>query len=98
MKLKSEIHLETLFRQSLAGDQTSYRQFLNEVSAWLRKVMAGRIFNQSDVEDVVQEILVSIHKARHTYDGSRRLMPWLNAIATYRLKDHLRRHYARKQH
>ena len=96
MSLKFEIHIESLFKAALAGDNESYRKFLNEVSNWLRKVLTRKIFNSGDVEDVVQEILVSIHKARHTYDGQRRLIPWLNAIATYRLKDYLRAHYAQK--
>lgn len=96
MNLKFEIHLETLFNEGCAGNAESYRKFLNETSQWLRKYLARKIFSEGDVEDVLQEILISIHKAKHTYDGNRRLMPWLAAIATYRIKDHLRSHYAAK--
>jgi len=46
------------------------------------------------VDDVLQEILISLHKARHTYDGQRPYKPWLYAIAHFRLQDHLRMHYA----
>lgn len=43
---------------------------------------------------MLQEILISIHKARHTYDGTRPYKPWAYAIAKFRLQDHLRSHYA----
>ncbi len=46
----------------------------------------------------MQEILISIHKARHTYDAKRNYLPWLFAIANFRLKDYLRSHYADKLH
>ena len=51
-----------------------------------------------DVEDVVQEVLISIHKARHTYDGERPLMPWVMAITSFRLTDHLRKTYSQMRH
>jgi RNA polymerase sigma-70 factor (ECF subfamily) len=50
------------------------------------------------VDDVLQEILISIHKARHTYDGQRPYKPWVYAIAKFRLQDHLRAHYADHLH
>jgi RNA polymerase sigma-70 factor (ECF subfamily) len=46
----------------------------------------------------VQEVLISIHKARHTYDCKRPLMPWLMAITGFRINDHLRKHYAQMRH
>ena len=48
----------------------------------------------NDFEDVVQEILISIHKARHTYDGVRPIMPWIFAIARFRIADYLRKTYS----
>jgi RNA polymerase sigma-70 factor (ECF subfamily) len=46
------------------------------------------------VDDLLQEILISIHKARHTYDGNRPYKPWVYAIAQFRLNDYLRAHYS----
>jgi len=42
------------------------------------------------VEDVVQDILLSVHAVRQTYDPGRPFMPWLLAIARNRLADRLR--------
>jgi RNA polymerase sigma-70 factor (ECF subfamily) len=42
-------------------------------------------------EDVVQDTLLAIHRARHTYDPDRPFEPWLAAIARHRLLDAWRR-------
>ena len=34
------------------------------------------------VDDVVQDVLLTIHRARATYDPSRPFLPWLRAIAS----------------
>jgi RNA polymerase sigma-70 factor (ECF subfamily) len=39
---------------------------------------------------LTQEALMAIHTRRHTYDPSAPLLPWVHAIARYKLIDHLR--------
>jgi len=60
----------------------------------LRPFLAKRLSFANEVDDLLQEILISIHKARHTYDGNRPYMPWVYAIANFRLLDNLREHYS----
>jgi RNA polymerase sigma-70 factor, ECF subfamily len=86
--------LEALMRQSLAGDQQAYAALLLETSRLLRPFLARRLSIAHEVDDLLQEILLSIHKARHTYDGNRPYKPWVYAIAKFRLQDHLRAHYS----
>jgi len=86
--------LAGLMRQSLAGDQHAYADLLQETAKLLRPFLAKRINAFHEVDDLLQEILISIHKARHTYDGNRPYLPWAYAIATYRLQDFLRAHYS----
>lgn len=45
------------------------------------------------VDDVVQDVLLTIHRARATYDPRRPFLPWLRAIAARRAIDTLRRQY-----
>ncbi len=85
--------LAALFRSGLEGDNASYTRFLHGVTPILRRV-ACRKLPAADAEDALQEILISIHKARHTYDGERPLMPWLLAIAQFRINDSLRKAYS----
>lgn len=88
----------SLMRQSLAGDQIAYAALLQETSRLLRPFLSKRLNQSGEVDDVLQEILISIHKARHTYDGNRPYLPWMYAIARFRLQDHLRSHYADQLH
>lgn len=89
--------LSDLMLAGIAGNQAAYAQFLTQIMPILRSVVAKKI-TSADVEDVLQEVLISIHKARHTYDGCRPIMPWLIAIARFRILDHLRKHYAQMRH
>jgi RNA polymerase sigma-70 factor, ECF subfamily len=81
----------------MAGDGAVYADFLTQLSPILRRVI-GRKIPMRDVEDVLQEVLISIHKARHTYDGARPLMPWVMAIASFRVTDCLRKTYSEMRH
>jgi RNA polymerase sigma-70 factor (ECF subfamily) len=86
--------LAALMRLALAGDKQAYSALLQETSRFLRPFLSKRLNGASEVEDLLQEILLSIHKARHTYDGLRPYKPWVFAIAQFRLLDYLRNHYA----
>lgn len=87
-------NLEALMRQALAGDQRAYATLLQQTSRLLRPFLVRRLSFVSEVDDLIQEILLSIHKARHTYDGNRPYKPWAYAIAKFRLQDFLRAHYS----
>lgn len=92
MEEKSD--LEDLMRRALAGDKPAYAELLRATGRLLRPFLSRRLSFDSEVDDVLQEILISIHKARHTYDGKRPYQPWVFAIAKFRLQDYLRMHYA----
>ncbi len=81
-------------RRSLDGDQRAYAALLQDTARLLRPFLARRLSFENEVDDLLQEILLSIHKARHTYDGNRPYKPWVYAIAKFRLQDFLRAHYA----
>ena len=96
MKSPAPETLESLMRLALAGNSSAYRQVLKNSAALLRPYVSRRIHPQAAVDDVLQEILLSVHKSRHTYDGERPYAPWLFAIARYRLTDYLRGAYKDK--
>ncbi len=91
-------NLAALMRQSLNGDKHAYAEILQETSRFLRPFLAKRLSFTNEVDDLLQEILLSIHKARHTYDGNRPYKPWVYAIAKFRLQDYLRAHYSDQLH
>jgi RNA polymerase sigma-70 factor (ECF subfamily) len=91
-------NLAALMRKSLDGDKHAYAEILQETSRFLRPFLAKRLSFTNEVDDLLQEILLSIHKARHTYDGKRPYKPWVYAIARFRLQDYLRAHYSDHLH
>lgn len=84
--------LRALFLSGIAGNSTDYAGFLRGLAPVIRRIVRQKIAD-GEAEDVVQEVLISVHKARHTYDGARSLMPWVYSIVHFRLNDHLREHY-----
>jgi RNA polymerase sigma factor (sigma-70 family) len=80
---------------AMAGDASAYRQFLVSVTPHLRAVVRSRCRTlgapDSEAEDVVQEVLLTIHLKRGTWDQSRPIGPWIAAIARNKLIDTLRR-------
>ena len=80
-----------LMTRAQAGEREAYRCLLEDITPFIRVLAARRLRDASDVEDAVQDVLVTIHAIRHTYDPSRPFAPWLAAIAKRRIVDHLRR-------
>ena len=74
-----------------AGDQEAYRQFLDEIGPVLFNFVRRRVFNPEMVRDVYQEVLLTLHKARHTYEPNRPLGPWLFTVTRNSILDALGR-------
>lgn len=91
-------HLASLMQAAQLGDANSYLRLLEEVTPYLRRTIRGRwrFLGNEDIEDLVQEVLLSLHAARATYDPKRPFVPWLLAITRNRLADGARR-YARRR-
>jgi RNA polymerase sigma-70 factor (ECF subfamily) len=81
----------TLFVRALHGDEDAYEQCLTGLAAELRAYVRARAGDVPWVDDVVQETLLLIHDARHTYDTRRSFAAWFYAIARHRLIDEFRR-------
>ena len=79
----------------MAGDEAQYRALLAELAIALRRIVraalarAGR--SGADSEDIVQEVLLTIHLKRGTWDSTRPFAPWLHAITRHKVIDVLRR-------
>lgn len=72
------------------GDRRAYDRLLREIVPFLRAVARRRLRGEADVEDAVQDTLLTIHQIRHTYDPTRPIRPWLSAIAERRALDRVR--------
>lgn len=90
--IADEATLARLMVRSQNGDQQSYTVLLSEVQSWLERYYRRRCA-PAQVDDLVQEVLMAVHRKRATYDPDRAFLPWLAAIARYRWVDHLRKVY-----
>ncbi len=88
-----ELSLEGLMRLSQSGDKKAYAALFHAIMPLIKAFVSRRISNMADVDDVVQETLLSIHYAGHTYDTNRSFKVWMFTIARNRLNDYLRRNY-----
>ena len=76
------------------GDKRLYERLLREVAIVIDRYIRRRFGALSFVDDCVQECLLAIHNARHTYDPERPFRPWLFALVRNKTIDLLRRAYA----
>ncbi len=92
---------ETRWREWMAaaqrGDRDCYERLLGELLPFVRRVVRERVWQAAVAEDIVQDVLLSIHGARHTFRPERRLEPWVRAIARNAVIDWGRRESRRRR-
>jgi RNA polymerase sigma factor (sigma-70 family) len=75
-------------------DAIAYERMLKEVATALRRSLAARLvrvgLGAHEAEDLVQEILMGLHRKRHSWDPARPFLPWLHTITRYKLIDFMR--------
>jgi|SRR5581483_477356 len=82
-------------RAAVAGDSGAYRKFLQSVAPCIRAITRSRCRRlgilDSEAEDIVQEVLLTIHFKQGTWDRSKEIGPWLTAIIRNKIIDVFRR-------
>src|SRR6516162_9913883 len=93
-RLQDSASPEALMEKVQRGDGAAYARLLSEITPILRRVIRRQraFLNVEDIEDLVQDVLLSVHAVRASYDPMRPFMPWLFAIVRNRLADGARRH------
>lgn len=83
--------MKALLLRGLTGDQLAYQDFLGMLALHVRAFLRSRLSRRpAEIEDMVQDVLLAVHNARHTYLPQQPLTAWVQAIARYKLADHLR--------
>lgn len=78
-------------RLAQGGDGVAYRNLLEGISPRISGVIRCYVKDAAMAEDLHQEILLKIHKARHTYDPAKPFAPWLGSVTRNTIFDYLRR-------
>lgn len=80
-----------LLAAAQTGDTDAYREFLTVILPYVRAIARPRCWAEDMAEDVVQDVLLTIHRVRHTYEPGRPVKPWLAAITVRRSIDATRK-------
>lgn len=80
-----------LMQQAQQGSQQAYERLLGALLPVISSQVRKSIYDPVLVDDVIQEVLLTIHRVRHTYDANFPFLPWLMAIIRARCVDALRR-------
>ncbi|MBE7248668.1 MAG: sigma-70 family RNA polymerase sigma factor [Actinomycetospora chiangmaiensis] len=86
-----EEELAGLMAAAQRGDAAAYRALLKACLPVISGIARAQGVRGEAVDDVVQDTLMTVHRARASYDPARPFMPWLRAITQRRAIDRLRR-------
>jgi RNA polymerase sigma-70 factor (ECF subfamily) len=73
--------LPQLMSRYQQADATAVQILIRELSPQLYRFFAGRMGSRTDAEDMLQDLWLKIHQARHTYRPGAPVLPWVYAIA-----------------
>lgn len=90
--MAADRRLALLLAAAQSGDRAAYQDVLRACVPLAAAAARRAGVAPASVDDVVQDVLLTIHRALPTYDPARPFMPWLRAIATRRAIDALRHH------
>lgn len=96
---QDDSHWASLMAAAQNGDRDSYAQLLRELAPLLRRLarQGWPMASLADIEDVLQETLLTLHAIRHTYDPRRPFMPWLLTLLQRRVADAVRQQARRRK-
>jgi RNA polymerase sigma factor (sigma-70 family) len=84
------VRRSALMAAAQAGDATAYATLLRDSVPLIKQAARRQGVPADRVDDVVQDVLLTIHRARATYDPKRPFDAWLRVIAERRAIDLLR--------
>lgn len=93
MSVLNEPQLSELMSRAQNGDALAYQDLLSQLEKFLMSFLAKTVRQDEHRLDITQEVLMAVHKSRHTYVPDRPFTSWFFAIVHYKLSDHLRETY-----
>ncbi|MGQ9494806.1 MAG: RNA polymerase sigma factor [Thermoanaerobaculaceae bacterium] len=76
-----EVALESLMSTYQRGSVEAFEAFYAALAGELLRYLKGLTRDHHRAEDLLQEVFLQIHRARHTYLPGRPVKPWVYAIA-----------------
>jgi len=89
-RTESDARRSALMAAAQAGDRVAYETLLRDCVSFIVSIARRQGVPSDRTDDVVQEVLLTVHRARATYDPRRSFEAWLRVIAERRAIDLLR--------
>ncbi|MDQ6707295.1 MAG: RNA polymerase sigma factor [Acidobacteriota bacterium] len=92
--------LESLMMRYQQSDTSAAGALVTTLSPRIFHFFLSQVRDRSQAEDLLQDLWLRIHKARHTYRPGEPVLPWIYAIARrtrvdqYRKRRHIAEHEA----
>jgi RNA polymerase sigma factor (sigma-70 family) len=100
-RTESDARRSALMAAAQTGDRVAYETLLRDCVSFIIGLGRRQGVPADRIDDVVQEVLLTVHRARATYDPRRSFEAWLRTIVERRAIDllrQMRRHRRREVH
>ena len=93
---QAEGALELLAAQAAAGSPLATELLIEQLdeSGLIARVVRAALLDESAVEDVSQDALISVAGSIHSFRGGSKVTTWVHQVVRNRVVDHLRRQRA----
>lgn len=88
--------LKNLMVRYQQADPQALDELVRRISPPLVRYFSASRGSRHEIEDLVQDCWIRIHRARHTYRASEPVMPWIYAIARHTRLDAYRKRRRRE--
>ncbi|MDB4947697.1 MAG: polymerase ECF-type sigma factor [Gemmatimonadetes bacterium] len=88
---------EQLFQRYTTGDSEGFRVLMERYQPRIQGFLRKRLNDEERVEDLTQDTFLRIHRARGSYDPSRKFSTWIHTIANNLLKNEFRNRSRRRE-
>ena len=90
---------QELIEQILSGNQTAFRQMVNQYQVLVFNTCLGFVGNRQSAEDLSQDVFIEIYRSVHKFRGDAKLSTWLYRISVNKslnyIRDHKKHHIVR---
>jgi RNA polymerase sigma-70 factor, ECF subfamily len=88
---------EQLFLRYTDGDEQGFQLLMERYEPRIQGFLRKRLNDEERVEDLTQDTFLRIHRARESYDPSRKFSTWIHTIANNLLKNEFRNRSRRRE-
>ena len=76
-----DLHMSACMKAAQAGEQGAYKDLLYASLPLIKKILRQTGASGDELDEMISETLIVIHRVRHTYNPSRLFVTWLMAVS-----------------